>query len=99
MSQSLKEQCKELVKNQGVNLRSTIEYDVNGEIHSFSLESIIDSMMLGSEKSQEVFFESLKLTLEGKNDLQNTTKMRIQKFFEDMGQLLLMTHLSDKFQD
>lgn len=45
--------------------------------------------MQASKETHQVFLDALKLSLEAKG-------MGVDKFFEDMGQLILMTHLSDK---
>jgi len=88
--ESTKQKCKKIIKNEGINLQSVIEYDVNGEIHSLTIESIVDSYMEASKESQEIFLNALKTSLETKEN-------KLGDFFENMGQLLLMTHLSDKF--
>lgn len=88
---TIAEQCKEIIKNEGINLSSSIEYDINGEVQSLTLEWIIDTYMQASKESHQVFLDALKLSLEAKG-------MGIDKFFENMGQLILMTHLSDKLE-
>lgn len=87
---TIEEQCKDIVKREGINLNSTIEYNVNDKLHTLSIEWIIESYMQASPDSHQVFLDALKLSLEAKG-------MGIDKFFENMGQLLLMTHLSEKF--
>jgi len=86
---TIQEQCKDIIKREGINLQSAIEYDVNGEIHTLTIEWIVDSYMQASEETHQIFLDALKLSLEAKG-------MGIDKFFEDMGQLILMTHLSQK---
>ena len=88
---SISEQCKEIIKREGINLSSNIEYEINGEVHTLTMEWIIDSFMQASPNSHQVFLDALKLSLEVKG-------MGIDTFFENMGQLLLMTHLSDKLE-
>jgi hypothetical protein len=88
---TISQQCKDIIKREGINLSSSIDYDINGEIHSLSIEWIIDTYMQASAETHSVFLEALKLSLEAKG-------MGIDKFFEDMGQLVLMTHLSDKVE-
>ena len=88
---NISEQCKDSIKREGINLSSNIEYDINGEVHTLTMEWIIDSFMQASPDSHQVFLDALKLSLEAKG-------MGVDKFFEDMGQLLLMTHLSDKLE-
>jgi hypothetical protein len=87
-----KKECIDILNDNGINPASKIDFDVNGEVHSLSLEYIIDVYMEASEESQLVFVTALKKSLSKK-------EMGIEKFFEGMGQLLLMTHLSDKFTD
>ncbi len=84
---SISQQCKDIIKREGINLESVIEYDVNSELHSLTIEWIIDAYMQASAQSHQVFLDALKLSLEAKG-------MGIDKFFEDMGQLILMTHLT-----
>ncbi len=88
---SISQQCKEIIKREGINLSSNIEYEINGEVHTLTMEWIIDSFMQASPNSHQVFLDALKLSLEAKG-------MGIDTFFENMGQLLLMTHLSDKLE-
>lgn len=88
---TIAEQCKDIVTQEGINLSSSIEYDVNGEVQALTLEWIIDTYMQASQESHQVFLDALKLSLEAKG-------MGIDKFFENMGQLILMTHLSDKLE-
>lgn len=84
-------ECKEILKQEGINSQSTVDFDVNGEEVSLTLEYIIDTYMLASEESQLVFLTAMKKSLEA-----NT--IGIEKFFEGMGQLLLMSHLSEQFE-
>ncbi len=85
------QQCKDIIKREGINLNSSIDYAINGEIQSLTIEWIIDSYMQASEETHQVFLDALKLSLEAKG-------MGVDKFFENMGQLILMTHLSDKLE-
>ena len=87
---TLKQKCMEILKNENINPISSIDFDVNGEIHSLSFEYIIDTYMQASQESRGVFLHALKKAVDAK-------EMGIEKFFEGMGQLLLMTHLSEKF--
>ena len=89
---TISQQCKDIIKREGINLNSSIDYDINGKVHSLSIEWIIDAYMQASQDSHEIFLEALKLSLEAKG-------MGIDTFFQDMGQLILMTHLSDKLED
>ena len=88
---SISQQCKDIIKREGINLSPSIEYDINGEVHTLTMEWIIDTFMQASPDSHQVFLDALKLSLEAKG-------MGVDKFFENMGQLLLMTHLSDKLE-
>jgi hypothetical protein len=85
------QECKKLLLENNIDQFSEIDFDVNGKMHTFSFEYIIDTYMQASEESQLVFFSALQKALEVDN-------MGVEKFFEGMGQLLLMTHLSEKFQ-
>ncbi len=85
----LEQKCKELLKEQNVDMLSEIDFDVNGKVHTLSYEYIIDTFMKASDESQLVFFTALKKATQAQD-------MGIEKFFEGMGQLLLMTHLSNK---
>lgn len=84
-------ECKEILKEKGINPISTVDFEVNGEAMSLSFEYIIDTYMLASEESQLVFLTAMKKSLEA-------DAIGIEKFFEGMGQLLLMSHLSEKFE-
>jgi hypothetical protein len=86
-----KQECLDILKKHNINPASKIDFDVNGEEHSLSLEYIIDTYMSASEDSQLVFVTTLKKAT-------SADEMGIEKFFEGMGQLLLMSHLSDKFE-
>ena len=88
---TISEQCKNIIKREGINLNSTIDYDINGEVQSLTIEWIIDAYMQASAETHQVFLDALKLSLEAKG-------MGVDKFFENMGQLILMTHLSDKLE-
>jgi len=88
---TISQQCKDIIKREGINLSSSIDYDINGEVHSLTIEWIVDAYMQASQETHQVFLDALKLSLEAKG-------MGIDKFFEDMGQLILMTHLSEKFE-
>ena len=84
------QQCQELLEQNGINPLSEIDFDVNGKVHTLSYNYIIESFMQASDESQLVFFTALQKALEVEN-------MGAEKFFEGMGQLLLMSHLSEKF--
>jgi hypothetical protein len=88
---TIAQQCKDIIKREGINLSSSIDYEINGKIESFSIEWIIDTYMQASPETHQTFLDALKLSLEAKG-------MGVDKFFENMGQLILMTHLSDKLE-
>ena len=85
------QETKSLIEEAGINPASTIDFDVNGQVMTLSLEYITDTFMQASEESQLVFYRALQKALEA-------DAMGVEKFFEGMGQLLLMTQLSDKFK-
>ena len=84
-------ECKKILTEQNIDIFSEIDFDVNGKIHTLSFNYIIETFMKASEESQAVFLSALKKAL-------HVEKMGVNKFFEGMGQLLLMTHLSDKIE-
>ncbi|MEA1893529.1 MAG: hypothetical protein U9N33_12590 [Campylobacterota bacterium] len=84
-------ECKKLLFDEGIDLNSEIDFDVNGRVHTLSFEYIIDTYMLASDESQLLFFSAMQKAQKAKD-------MGIDKFFEGMGQLLLMTHLSSKLE-
>jgi len=85
----ISDECKKILLEESINSESNIDFDVNGKVHSMTFEYIIDTYMQASEESQLVFLSALKKSLKVED-------MGVDKFFEGMGQLLLMTHLSDK---
>lgn len=85
------QKCKNILKKEGIDINSNIDFDVNGKIYSLSFEYIIDTFMQSSQANQEVFLEALKKSLD-------TKEMKVEAFFEKMGQLLLLTHLSNKIE-
>ncbi|MCW8896024.1 hypothetical protein [Sulfurimonas sp.] len=87
----IEEKCKQLLKEKNIDIFSEIDFDVNGKIHTLSFEYIIDTFMKASDESQLVFLTALQKATQAKN-------MGINKFFEGMGQLLLMTHLSKNIE-
>jgi len=88
---AIQQECMKILEDKGINPISTIDFDVNGTVHSLSFSYIIETYMQASQESKLVFLTALKKAVDAK-------EMGIEKFFEGMGQLLLMTHLSDKFQ-
>lgn len=85
----IEQQCKQILTEQSIDIFSEIDFDVNGEVHTLSFNYIIETFMQASDESQLVFLAALQKAIEVKD-------MGIDKFFEGMGQLLLMTHLSEK---
>ena len=83
--------CKQLLTENNINIFSEIDFDVNGKIHTLSFNYIIETFMQASNESQAVFLTAMKKAL-------HVEDMGVDKFFEGMGQLLLMTHLSDKIE-
>ena len=88
---NIEQNCKKLLNELNIDTLSEIDFDVNGDVHTLSYEYIIDTYMKASDESQLVFLAALKKAISAKN-------MGVEKFFEGMGQLLLMTHLSEKLE-
>ncbi|WP_345980175.1 hypothetical protein [Sulfurimonas sp. HSL3-2] len=86
-----RQECLEILKEKGINPISSIDFEVNGELHSLSFEWIIDAYTQASAESQLVFLTALKKAI-------GTNNMGIEKFFEGMGKLILMTHLSKNIE-
>lgn len=89
--ETIGQKCKKLLLDAKIDSSSAIDFDVNGKLHTLSFKYIIDAYMQASQESQLVFLAALDKALHVDN-------MGVDKFFEGMGQLLLMTHLSDKFE-
>ncbi len=87
----IEEKCKELLAEQGIDINSEIDFDVNSKVHTLSFEYILSTFMQASEESQLVFLAALQKSINAKD-------MGVDKFFEGMGQLLLMTHLSENIE-
>ncbi len=87
----ISEQCKRLLLEENIDTNTNIDFDVNGEVHSMTFDEIIEIYMQASDESQLVFLAALQKAIAAKD-------MGVDKFFEGMGQLLLMTHLSDKIE-
>lgn len=81
--------CKELLKTEGIDVLSRIDFDVNGELKSLTFEYIIDTFMMASYDSKAIFLNALEKSIDSKDG-------GVEKFFESMGQLLLMTHMSNQ---
>ncbi|MBL0707735.1 MAG: hypothetical protein JJW00_01660 [Sulfurimonas sp.] len=91
ISNNISKECKKLLLEEGIDSDSAVDFDVNGKVHTMSFEYIIDSFMRASKENQEVFLLALKKSISVKD-------MGVDKFFQSMGQLLLMTHLSEKIE-
>ncbi len=87
----IKKRCIEFLANNSINLDSEIDFDVNGKVHTLSFRYITDTFMMASDESQLVFLTALEKSV-------NSKEMGIERFFEGMGQLLLMTHLSKNIE-
>ena len=87
----IEKKCKELLVAEGIDINSEIDFDVNDKIHTLSFKYIIETFMQASKESQLVFLTALKKSIDAKDT-------GVDRFFEGMGQLLLMTHLSDKIE-
>ena len=87
----IKSESKKLLLQNNINTDSNIDFDVNGELHSMTFEEIIDAYMQASTESQLVFYAALQKSL-------SAGEMGVEQFFEGMGKLLLMSHLSDKLE-
>lgn len=85
------QKCKEFLDKHNINVLSEIDFDINGDINTLSFEYIIDTYMKASYESQLVFLAALEKSIKAEND-------GARKFFEGMGQLLLLTHLSKNIE-
>ena len=83
----LLQKCKQSLLDHNINPASSIEYEINGEIHTLSLEWIIEAFLKTEKKA--LFVELFEKVLH-KSDAE------IEQFFQQMGQLILMSSLSDK---
>jgi len=91
MRDEITQKCKKLLLDEGIDINSEIDFDVNGEIKTLSFLYIMDVFMQASDESKLVFFTALKKSIDSKDQ-------GVDRFFEGMGQLFLMTHLSDKIE-
>ncbi len=87
----IQNKCIELLLNEGIDINSEIDFNVNDKVHTLSFKYIIETFMQSSQESQLVFLTALQKSLD-------TKEMGVDRFFEGMGQLLLMTHLSKKVE-
>jgi len=79
--------CIETLLDRGINPASSVEYEINGAVHTLSLEWII-SAYLQTEK-KDFFIELFNKVLQ-------QSDADIETFFEQMGQLVLMSSLSEE---
>lgn len=84
-------QCTKILESKGIDITSEIDFLVNSDVKTLTFESIIISYMQASKQSQEFFYGALQKVIA-------TDEAGIEKFFEGMGQLLLMSHLSEVFE-
>lgn len=77
--------CKKILLEEGINPVSTIEYEINGEIRTVTLEWIIESFMGASDETKQLFYDSLKKIAVAKN------RLAMKEYFENMGKLLILS--------
>ena len=80
--------CKQLLLKHHINPLSSIAYEVNAKEYTLTLEWIMEQFMAGSSESQKLFYESLSKVCD-------QDRKSVEKYFQDMGQLILMTSLSE----
>ncbi|MBN2815049.1 MAG: hypothetical protein JXQ67_00060 [Campylobacterales bacterium] len=80
-----------LLLENNISMDSNIDFEVNGELHSMSFNTITESYMQASDESQLVFYMALQKSL-------SAGEKGVENFFEGMGKLLLMAHFSDKLK-
>ena len=78
--------CKQLLLDKNINPVSSIEYDVNGKIHTLTLEWIISAFIKTEKK--ELFISMFE-------EVMKKSQTDIENFFQQMGQLVLMSSLSE----
>lgn len=81
------QKCKQLLLDHNINPASSIEYEINEEIHTLTLEWIIEAFLKTEKKA--LFIELFEKALQ-------RSDAEIEQFFQQMGQLILMSSLSDK---
>lgn len=79
------QKCKQLLLDKQINPISSIEYEINGELHTLSLEWIIEAYLKTEKK--DLFLELFEKVMQGSQD-------DVETFFQQMGQLILMSSLS-----
>jgi hypothetical protein len=88
MSEDIIPICRKILLDKNINPASTIEYDVNGEIYTVTLEWIIESFAGGNDQTKALFLSSLQ-------KIADTHSFNIKKYFEDMGQMIMLTSFSE----
>ncbi|MDQ1244872.1 MAG: hypothetical protein QG565_1212 [Campylobacterota bacterium] len=83
--------CRELLSEEGIDILSQIDFKINDKIKTVTYEYIIDTFMMASHESKLIFLAALQKSINSKDG-------DIEKFFEGMGQLFLMTHLSKNIE-
>jgi len=83
----LLDEYKEFLLERKINPASSIDYDINGELHTLTLEWIISAFL--QAQKEELFSTLFKKVMQG-------TNADIEQFFQQMGQLVLMSSLSEK---
>jgi hypothetical protein len=79
--------CKQTLLDRGINPASSIEYEINGKIHTLTLEWIIAAFLKTQKK---------KFFIELFNKVLQQSDADIETFFQQMGQLVLMSSLSEE---
>jgi hypothetical protein len=82
--------CKQLLLDHHINPASTIEYEINGEMHTFDLMWVITTFFEGGDQTKQMFVSGLEAVVKSGD------KRNVERFFEEMGQLVLMASLSEK---
>ena len=88
---NIEKKCKDILIENNIDILSEIDFDVNGKIHTLSFEYIMNTFMQASDDSKNIFLQALQKAIDAKD-------MGVENFFESMGQLLLMTHLSKNME-
>jgi len=83
-----KEHIKTTLLLKGIDIKSTITYTVNDTLYTLSFEKIVEDFFL--TESSRTFF------IEGFEKVKNSKNAVIEEFFQQMGQLLIMSSLSQK---
>ncbi len=87
LGKDVTEACKQLLLDRDINPVSSIEYEVNGTLHTLTLEWIIEAYM--KTQKRDLFMALFTKAVEGSDQ-------ELETFFQQMGQLVLMSSLSEK---